>query len=76
MQPLSHALLMSGALKAFQNRLNAQSRKRMPGELRPSERHRAYSHSGNRERERHLRHQAAGRMPADQIGQLVDGRVV
>jgi hypothetical protein len=73
---LSPALVMMRAMGAFQNRLAAQQRP--AGELRKRDTHRSYPQhqSGNRERERHLRHLADGRTPSDQLGRIVDGRVV
>jgi hypothetical protein len=75
---LSPAIMMMQALGAFQNRITGQMRQRAPGELRKRDVHRRYEarDTGNRERERHLRQQAAGRIPTDQLAQIVDGRVV
>jgi hypothetical protein len=75
---LSPAIMMMQALGAFQNRITGQMRQRAPGELRKRDVHRPYyqHETGKRERERNLRHQAQGRIPHDQLGQIVDGRVV
>jgi hypothetical protein len=63
------------AFLGFQRMRDRQQRQHEPGYLAPRDTHLSYPHSGQREVDRHLRHIAAGRIPTDQIGVLVDGRV-
>lgn len=72
----THRTIAQMAFLGFERMRARQKRQREPGELRPRDTHVAYPHHSARQRNRMLRHIAAGRMPAEQLGIMVDGRVL
>jgi len=64
------------AMGAFKQRITGQQRHRAAGELRKSDTHQDYPHHSDREHARHTRQEIEGRIPREQLGRIVDDRVV